>query len=131
MGLSFIVGFMLTLVLTWVTADGKLSEAIGVGGWLLSFVVLMMYGSLWTKEPKDSFADSTSSPFQQWRDQKAAGKMQTAGLRVGFVFLLIGGGIAHHAGFTPGIVACTCVVMAVLGGFIGHDVKSRDRNRNG
>ena len=49
----------------------------------------------------------------------------------GFVFLLIGGGIADYAGFSPGIVACTCIVMAVVGGFIGHDVKKRDRNRNG
>ena len=80
------------------TGNQDLADWVGMGVWILSSILFLMYGQLWFGDP-DAFVakPKPSSVLQQWRHAKDESKLQAAELRCGVVFALIGGVTAAGA----------------------------------
>ena len=125
---GFVIGLAVTAVLGAITGNIDLSSAIGTGAWLLSTILILVYGSLWLSNPEDiAIPSESTSTSQRWRDRKAEGKLQTAELRMGFVFAVIGGTMAEIANGSNMVTTIVAICCALLGGLVGFDVKRRLR----
>ncbi len=119
------VGLPVIVILRAVTGNGNLAVSIGTGVWLLTCSTLLAYGALLLTDLTDPEKPKTAS--QRRRFEKAQGQLQTAELRMAFVFGLIGGVTANLAQASDVTIAIVAVCCAVAGGIIGYDVKRRVR----
>ena len=125
---GFVIGLAVTTVLDAFTGNNDLSSAIGTGAWFLCTMLILAYGSLWLSDPEDIAIPSASTlTIRRWRDTKAEGKLQTAELRMGFVFALIGGATAEMANGSNMVITIVAICCALFGGLVGFDVKRRVR----
>jgi hypothetical protein len=125
---GLILGTAVNLVLSAITGNEQVSASVGTGIWLMSTVLILMYGSLWTTDPEEiRNPPPPGSTGQCWRMEKADRKLATAELRVGVVFAFIGGGMASAANGSPSVVAAVAVGCALVGGLLGHDYRRRVR----
>ncbi len=123
---GFGIGLGVTVILCAITGNNDLASAIGTGVWLISVLTILAYTSLWFAEPYEIANPSRpSTTIQKWRAQKADNKLQTAELRMGFVFAMIGGGMASIAKGSNLVITIVAICCAGVGGLIGFDVKRR------
>ncbi|MBN1591289.1 MAG: hypothetical protein JW888_17385 [Pirellulales bacterium] len=122
------VGKAVILVLCACNVDRDLSTTIGVAVWLFGAVVFMSYGSLWWSTPEElAERQMTASPLQHRRQRRAESKLQTAELRMGFVFAMLGGAATSTRTDSTWIVLAVAAVCAAFGATIGYDLKRRVR----
>ena len=108
------------------TGDDDLGSTIGTGVWLISFLTILAYASLWSTDPYEiANPPQPSTTFQKWRARKAENKLLAAELRMGFVFAMIGGAVAATAKGSNLVVTIVAVCCAVGGGLVGFDSKRR------
>src|SRR5688500_18391748 len=91
-GFGLALGLVVTAALEVVTGDINLSSIIGTGVWLLSTFTILAYGGLWLGNPEDFTHRAVG-----WRAQRRESKLQTAEIRMGFAFAMIGAALAWHA----------------------------------
>lgn len=122
------IGLSVAAVLRIVTGDKDLSSTIGTGTWLLSASLIVIYGSLLFTDP-DKIANrpTPKSIILKWQATRSENKLQTAELRIGFVFALISGMTAKRAHGSEIVIVIVTICFAAIGGFIGFDVKRRVR----
>lgn len=100
-----------------VTANLKVSSIVGTIVWMLATPLGICYGQLLPQ-----FDHSMRSPFP---NRRAEGKLQTAELRFGFMFAILGATGAVMANVAEHVMYLVAIVLAVAGGLIGHDYKRR------
>jgi hypothetical protein len=125
---GFGIGQGVAGVLRITTGDNDLALKIGTGAWILSAMVLFLYGGLWLCGA-DEIANpqNPASKFGRLRAAKAEGKLQTAELRVGFVFVMIGAATASMITRSYWMIAIVSILCGAVGGWVGYDVKRRVR----
>ncbi len=120
------IGLAVTAILRAITVDHDLASTIGTGVWLLSAPTILVYASLWFTDPEEiANPPRPKTTIQGWRAAKAENKMQAAELRMGIVFVLIGGTTAAMANGSNLVITIVTICCAVVGGLIGFDVKRR------
>jgi hypothetical protein len=120
---GLLVGVTTISVLHAATGNEDLSCALGTGVCLVCTLLMVAYGPLWVYAPEEIAANPLST--STIRNEKAEHKYQTAELRMGFVFALVGGTIAKIANGPAWVIAVAVVGHAVFGGLIGFDIKRR------
>jgi hypothetical protein len=115
-------GFLVGHVLALITGNEKLPSAAATAVWILSFCVLLQYGSLWARCPR--WLRERSTPTSP-REARREGKLPTAECRWGFVFAVVGGALSSVAEASSAIVAAVAVVCGLIGVWLGHDFKRR------
>jgi len=125
---GLVIGLAVTAVLRAITHNDDLSFAIGTGFWLLCVPVILAYGTLWLGDLEDIAVPAKStSIIQRRRHAKAESKLQTAELRMGFAFAMIGGATAAGIKSSNVFIAIVAICCAVFGGLVGFDIKRRVR----
>ena len=125
---GLVIGLVVTAILSNITGDFELSSQIGSGIGLISCVLILVYAPLWYTDPEEIANPSKpTSTIQRRRAAKARSKLQTAELRIGFVFAMIGGMTASTANGSNIVITIVTICCAVLGGFVGFDFKRRVR----
>jgi hypothetical protein len=122
------IGLAVTAFLRAVTGDHGLSCAIGIGILLLSVPTIHAYASLWFTDPEEiANPPKPRTTIQGWRAAKAENKLQSAEIRMGFVFAMIGGAAASIAKGSNLVITIVTICCAIAGGLIGFDLKRRVR----
>jgi hypothetical protein len=123
---GFLLGRLAALVVEALTGNRDIASAVGAGAWILSVVLFVSYGSLLLYSAglvRDDTAPT--SVRRRWQKRREESKLQTAELRVGFVFAMVGGACADYAGASTWLIIAFAASFAALGGLIGHDIKRR------
>jgi MFS family permease len=121
-----LAGFIAGQAVRFFTLNDQLSVAIGVGVWILSFLVFFAYGLLFTKAPEEFRPPSANtSPWRQRRKIREEGMLQTAELRMAFVFGLISACAANYVNAPHWLTAVIAAPCALVGALIGYDLKRR------
>jgi hypothetical protein len=105
---GLMLGVMVGVLVVNMTGDRDLAGLVGTAVWLFSWIVMHTYGFAWVFDPA---VDRLNA--------RGEGKLQTAEIRIGFVWAMIGGGLAAAA-------KASC---AIIGGLLGYDVKRRVRRK--
>lgn len=121
---SFVVGSgigLAVLAIVWaITADEKIASAIGTGFWLISSFVIHAYVSVWAVSV-GGIRWEASDPS----NERTLRKLQTAEIRYAFAFGAIGGAMTQVIGAPWYLAVVAGGFLAMLGGFIGYDIKRR------
>lgn len=122
------IGVGVTVILRAVTGNDNLATTVGAGVWILSVMLILVYGSLAFSEPEE-IADPPrpKTTIQRWHATKAENKLRAAELRCGFVFAVIGGVIAAMANGSNVVITIVTICCAAIGGLVGFDIKRRVR----
>jgi len=120
-GAALLLGLPVAVLLRRITGNDTASNAVGTGVWLLSFFVMLCYISL--------FLDRPERPKAGLHQASPLSKLETASIRLGFVFAIISVAIAEIAGAGIATTASVAVACAAIGALIGLDVQRRARRR--
>ncbi len=119
-------GLLVSGTLNYLTANQQLAQSVGAGVGFISSLLLFMYGPLWIGDPESVLPPPKStSLLQQWRDAKVESKLQSAEIRCGIVFALIGGVSASGANASNSLIYIVVIGSSMLGGLAGYDLKRR------
>lgn len=124
--ISFTIGMVAGLFLGAAIGNEKLAGVIATGVWLFSFLVLLLYGSLWFSNPADFlYPPKSDSLLGDWRSRRRESKLEAAELRVAIVFGILGGGLSAVADAPTYASVLVIVSCAIVGFFLGFDFKKR------
>jgi hypothetical protein len=116
--LGFTLGMAVGVVVFLVSHDQELVGLVGTAVWMFSWILLHVYGFVWLYDPvRDKF------------NARAEGKLQTAEVRIGAVWAMMGGGLAMAAKASTLQVALIMIPCAIAGGLLGFDFKRRIRRK--
>ena len=123
---SFVVGLGIGLpvvAIVWtITGDDKTGSAVGTGFWLISSFIIHAYASVWAVS-----VGSIRWVAEDLSSERMRGKLRTAELRYAFVFGAIAGGLTHSLAAPWYLTVMVGGLLALLGGYIGYDIKRRYR----
>jgi len=104
---GFVLGGLAAFVAEAVTGNEQIAGAVGGLVLMLSFVLVLSYGYLFLYSA-GLIRDESAPTSARRRRQREEGKLETAELRLGFIFAMVGGGCAHYArASVPIIIAWT------------------------
>jgi hypothetical protein len=115
---GLMLGVMVGVLVVNMTGDRDLAGLVGTAVWLFSWIVMHTYGFAWVFDPA---VDRLNA--------RGEGKLQTAEIRIGFVWAMIGGGLATAAKASTLQITLIIIPCAIIGGLLGYDVKHRVRRK--
>ena len=120
---SFVMGLGIGLAVTaiaWtITGNDKIASAIGTLFWLISSFIIHAYASVWVVSVGGIGAANDRS------NERTRGKLQTAELRYAFAFGAIGAAMSQVIGAPWYLAVVVSGLLAMLGAFVGFDIKRR------
>jgi hypothetical protein len=116
--LGFALGTAVGVLVLLISRNQELAGLVGTATWMFSWILLHVYGYVWLYDPQHDKLDA-----------RAEGKLQTAEVRIGAVWAMMGGGLAMAAKASTLQVALIMIPCAIAGGLLGFDFKRRIRRK--
>jgi hypothetical protein len=117
---GLVIGLIVIAVLWEITGNEKVSGSVGTCVWLISSFIIHAYAGVWFTA-RGGFNEVEIARSKD----RFQGKLRTAELRYAIVFSIVSGSMSHEAGAPWYLIAAVTVPLAMLGGFVGFDIKRR------
>jgi hypothetical protein len=115
------IGLPITAILWAVTGSEKIGATVGTGVWLISAFVIQAYASIWIVS-LGGFNENEIPHSKKHRFQRG---LRMAEASYAATFSSISGMMAHAAGAPWYLIIPVAIALAILGGFVGFDIKRR------